>query len=156
MAKRFGFKVAELGLLLLAGLMLFTPAASAQTATSTRELPPQVATDLRNALNLLSVSLGVLEVRMEQQQMVLANTGQQLGAVASQLTALQNPAVLDTKNERKIVSQILNIDAQLIGVMKTQVDLVKQEQSRQISIVSQLTTSFKTLTELIVKWKTSA
>lgn len=92
---------------------------------------------------------------MEQQDMILAGTGQQLGVVASQLTVLQSPALLDTPAERQIVSQILSIDTQLVGLMKTQVELVRQDQARQISAVSGLTQAFKSLTEVIVKWRTS-
>lgn len=143
-------------MLVVSGLVFLFPAtASAQTA-STKELPPQVTTDLRTALELLSITLGVLEVRMEQQDMILAGTSQQLGVVANQVSVLQNPSLMDTENERKIVSQILSIDAQLVGLMKTQVELVRQEQSRQIEAVSGLTSVFRSLTEAIVKWRTSA
>lgn len=156
MVKSFVPKVIGTAIFVLAGMaFLFPVIASAQTATSTRELPPQVVTDLRNTLNLLSITLGVLEVRMEQQDMILAGTGQQLGVVANQLTVLQNPTLLDTENERKIVSQILSIDTQLVGLMKTRVELVKQDQTRQISAVSGLTQAFKSLTEVIVKWRAS-
>ncbi len=161
--KSFVSKTIGVALLAIAGLAFSPATASAQTttttsatATSTRELPPQAVVDLRNALNLLSITLGTLEVRMEQQQAVLVGANQQLGVVASQLTALQNPAVLDTERERNIVSQIISLDTQLVGVIKSQVDLVKQDQSRQITAVSGLTSAFKSLTEAIVKWRTSA
>lgn len=141
----------------LLSLALFAPAvANAQTAgTSTKELPPQVSTDLRNALELLSITLGVLEVKMEQQSMILTETGQQLGVVASQVAVLQNPTLLDTENERAIVSQILSVDAQLVGVMKSQVEVINKERGAQISTLADLTAKFKTLTEVIVKWRTS-
>lgn len=155
MVKSFVPKVIGIALVVAGLVFLFPATASAQTA-STKELPPQAANDLRNALELLSITLGVLEVRMEQQDMILAGTGQQLGVVASQIKVLQNPSLMDTENERKIVSQILSVDAQLVGLMKTQVEVVKQDQARQISAISGLTSAFKSLTELIVKWKTSA
>ena len=154
MARSFTLRTIGLTFVGLAGLMAFSPGVLAQTQ-SPKPLPPEITSQVSTALTLLSITLGVLEVRMEQQQMVLEEASQQLGIVANQLTVLQNPALLDTEAERQVVSQMLNIDIQVVGLIKSQVNLVNQERSNQLGALSQLTQKFQSLTQTIIQWRAS-
>lgn len=148
-------KTTAVALFAAVGLMFFSPAVSAQTQTS-NSLPHQVAADLSTALNQLRVTLGALQVRLAQQQTILATVHQQFGLIAGNLTVLQNPAFLDTESERKVVGQIIELDAKVADLIKSQVNLVKEERVKQMSLLAQVSKAFAVVTELLIKLKTSA